>query len=69
MVLVRQDLSSRNCSERSKHNFWNLYKDLTDHWVLYYNGGDDIVLVAKQDKGQQVEILAENLYTVFKRNL
>lgn len=54
---------------RSKHNFWNLYKDLAEHWVLYYNGGDDIVLVAKQDKGQQVEILAENLYTVFKRNL
>ena len=69
MVLVRQYPLIRNCSEQSKHNFWNLYKDLAEHWFLYYNGGDDIVLVAKQDKGQQVEILAENLYTVFKRNL
>ena len=54
---------------RSKQNFWNTYKDLADHWVLYYNGGDDIVLVAQQDKGKQVEILAENLYTVFERDL
>ena len=54
---------------RSKQNFWNTYKDLADHWVLYYNGGDDVVLVAQQDKGKQVEILAENLYTVFERDL
>lgn len=59
----------RNGSGWSKHNFWNLYKDFTDHWVLYYNGRYDIVLVGKRDKGQQVEVLAENLYTVFQRNL
>ncbi len=54
---------------RSKQYFWNTYTALADHWLLYYNGGDDIVLVAQQDKGKQVEILAENLYTVFERDL
>ena len=54
---------------RSQKHFWNTYKDLADNWVLYYNGGDDIIIVAQQNKGKQVEILAENLYTIFKRNL
>lgn len=54
---------------RSKQNFWNIYKDLADHWVLYYNGGDDIVSVAEQDKGKEIVIFSENLYTIFKRNL
>ncbi len=54
---------------RSKQNFWNIYKELADHWVLYYNGGDDIVPVAEQDKGKTVVIFSENLYTIFTRNL
>lgn len=31
---------------RSKENFVNLYAPLADHWMLYYNGGNDAVLVA-----------------------
>ncbi|MBR2082052.1 MAG: zeta toxin family protein [Elusimicrobiaceae bacterium] len=54
---------------RSKQNFWNIYKALADYWVLYYNGGDDIVPVAQQDKGQTVAIFTENLYTMFTRDL
>ena len=54
---------------RSKRNFWNIYKDLADHWILYYNGGDDIVCVAQQDKGKDIVIFAENLYNLLKENL
>ena len=55
--------------ERSKHNFWYKYKDLVNFWVLYYNGGGHVVPVADQEKGRDIEILTENLYTVFKRDL
>lgn len=54
---------------RSKYHFWNTYKNLADHWVLYYNGGDDIISVAEQDKGKDIVIFAENLYNLFKRDL
>ena len=54
---------------RSKQNFWHTYKELADAWVLYYNGGDDIISVAEQDRGKAIVIFAENLYTIFTRNL
>ena len=31
---------------RSKENFIRIYSSLVDHWMLYYNGGTDIVLAA-----------------------
>lgn len=31
---------------RSKANFVNVYAPLADFWILYYNGGSDIVMVA-----------------------
>lgn len=55
--------------DRSKQNFWHLYKDKVDFWALYYNGGENIVPVADQETGRDVEILTENLYTIFKRDL
>ena len=54
---------------RSKKHFWHTYKELADHWILYYNGGDEIVSVAEQDKGKNIVIFAEELYNLFKRNL
>ncbi len=54
---------------RSKQNFWNLYKDKVDFWALYYNGGENVVPVADQETGHPIEILTENLYTVFTRDL
>ncbi len=54
---------------RSKTNFWNKYRPLADHWVLYYNGGNETILVAEKDKAGEVEIVSENLYTIFKRDL
>jgi len=32
--------------ERSKQNFVTIYAPLSDHWMLYYNGGSEISLVA-----------------------
>ena len=55
--------------DRSKQHFWNIYKQQADHWVLYYNGGDDIVCVAEQDKGKDIVIFAENLYNLFRSGL
>lgn len=54
---------------RSKYNFWNKYAPLADHWVLYYNGGTEISLTAAKKGNDEVEIISENLYTTFKRNL
>lgn len=55
--------------ERSKRNFWKLYKDKVDFWALYYNGGENIIPVADQEEGQPIEILTENLYAMFMRDL
>lgn len=54
---------------RSKKHFWNTYKDLADNWILYYNGGDEIICVSEQDKGKDLVIFNEKLYNLFKRNL
>lgn len=54
---------------RSKYNFWNKYAPLADYWVLYYNGGMEISLTAAKKGNDEVEIISENLYTIFKRDL
>lgn len=48
---------------RSKKNFINLYRDMSDYWLLFYNGGSDITLVAHGNGG--VEVLSEGLYRKF----
>lgn len=54
---------------RSKYNFWNKYAPLANHWVLYDNGGTEISLTAAKKGNDEVEIVSENLYTTFKRDL
>lgn len=54
---------------RSKYNFWNKYAPLADHWVLYYNGGTEISLTSAKKGNDEVEIVSENLHTIFKRDL
>ncbi len=54
---------------RSKYNFWNKYAPLANHWVLYYNGGTEISLIAAKKGNDEVEIVSGNLYTIFKRDL
>lgn len=53
---------------RSRENFWYKYRWESDQWMIYFNGGNDITLVAQQ-QGAKVEILLENLHTIFKRDL
>jgi predicted ABC-type ATPase len=53
---------------RSIFNFWNKYKDLSDVWKIYYNGGSDFLLVAKSISFE-IEILDERLYNLFMENL
>ena len=55
--------------KRSISNFWNKYKSLADEWLLYYNGNENYVFVAQQSKGKDIEIINENLYTLFRKNL
>ena len=39
-----EDVRRRFC--RSKANFVKVYRDIADYWLLYYNGGADVALVA-----------------------
>ena len=55
--------------KRSISNFWNKYKNLADEWNLYYNGNDSSSIVAQQTSKDDIEILNENLYTLFRKNL
>ena len=55
--------------KRSISNFWNKYKNLADEWNLYYNGNDSSTIVAQQTSKDDIEILNENLYTLFRENL
>ena len=54
---------------RSKINFWTRYKNLSDTWLMYYNGSSNYILVAQKENGNDIEILDENLYTLFRENL
>ena len=48
---------------RSKENFLNVYAGISDHWMLYYNGGTDFILVAH---GNGVtNIVAQERYDAF----
>lgn len=48
---------------RSKANFVSVYAPLVDHWMLYYNGGNELLLVAHRN-GQR-EVVAEDKYEAF----
>ena len=52
---------------RSKENFVRVYIPLVNHWMLYYNGGTDIVLAA-HGNGMLNVILRER-YTAFMEGL
>jgi predicted ABC-type ATPase len=47
---------------RSKINFWNIYKNLTDEWQLFYNGEDHIFQVAMGVKEDYMIIDAETFF-------
>ncbi|GAB1402227.1 zeta toxin family protein [Elusimicrobiota bacterium] len=51
---------------RSKKKFWEIYKDMSDIWFIYYNGNQNYILVAQKELQNDIAILNESLYTLFK---
>ncbi len=45
---------------RSRRLFMNLYKDMVDNWILFFNGDDNYILVCEDNKIQD-----EELYNTF----
>ncbi len=56
--IPEQDIVRRY--KRSKSLFWNLYKEMADEWMLFFNGDDDFQYVANQN-----EVLNPYLFDVF----
>lgn len=54
---------------RSKINFLERYSREVDSWMLCYNGGSTIVVVAEGHKSDDALILSEELYLKFKEDL
>lgn len=52
---------------RSKDNFVNLYRDIADCWLLYYNGGTDLSLVAHGNGS--VNVLSKERYDAFMEDV
>ena len=48
---------------RSKENFAKTYLPLVDHWMLYYNGGTDIVLAAHGNG--ELNVILKERYEAF----
>ena len=48
---------------RTRLNFANVYRMIADHWMLYYNGGSDISLVAHGNGS--INIICEERYAAF----
>lgn len=53
--------------DRSKSNFVSLYAPLANHWMLYYNGGNDLLLVAHGNGTTRV--VAQDRYDLFMEGL
>lgn len=52
---------------RSKRNFVAVYAPLADHWMLYYNGGDDLLLVAHGNG--DVRVVVQDRYDSFMEDV
>ena len=47
---------------KSRNNFWNLYKDMADDWIMFFNSDTDIIPIASKKKDQAMEILDQALF-------
>ena len=54
---------------RSKKLFWEFYKDLADHWFLFYNSGDNFEEIANLRQETKITILNDILFQRFKENI
>ena len=59
----QQDIRRR--FHRSINNFWTLYRELVDNWVVLYNGGSQIQDVSMGSQ-QQITVRDEGLHNCFK---
>ncbi|MEA2013066.1 MAG: zeta toxin family protein [Verrucomicrobiota bacterium] len=60
--IPRDDIKRRY--SRSRKLFWDTYKDMADHWILFFNGDDNYELIAEDD-----EILDIEYFNLFKKDL
>ncbi|HBE03330.1 MAG TPA: hypothetical protein DC049_12790 [Spirochaetia bacterium] len=54
--------------ERSKNNFWDIYKNLADDWEIHYNGEGEFIQVAIGIK-EKCEIIDDKLFALFTRRM
>ena len=48
---------------KSRNNFWNLYKDMADDWIMFFNGDTDIVPIASKREGADMQILDNDIFS------
>lgn len=53
---------------RSKNNFWFLYKDIVDHWEIFYNCKDEIIQIAIGET-TNYNVINEDKFNLFVRDL
>ena len=51
---------------RSINNFWTVYRQMVDEWVLLYNSSDTLIAVARQ-VNQELTVIDQRLYATFTR--
>ena len=61
------DEDVRRRYQRSKENFIHLYAPLVDHWMLYYNGGTDGILVAHGNG--EINVVLKERYEAFMEGI
>ena len=61
------DADVRRRYTRSKRNFLDVYAPRVDHWMLYYNGGADLTLVAHGNG--EVIVLSQERFDAFKEDV
>ena len=54
---------------RSKNNFWHLYRNMADNWLMYYNTPSEaVVQVAVGNKNEYI-IESEKLFEIFLKDI
>lgn len=61
------DEDVRRRYQRSKENFIHLYAPLVDHWMVYYNGGTDGILVAHGNG--EINVVLKERYESFMEGI
>ena len=76
-IKIRVSLGGHNIPEqdvirrfyRSKANFWNVYKNLVDSWVIFCNSSSEEPQRVATGKQTQHIIELEHLFDIFSQNI